>query len=68
MDLVNPYSSKRRGMTVITKIYDTSSLLLLSEELFKTNERIVVTSVTLQELESIKVSANKDANIKYSAR
>jgi hypothetical protein len=55
-------------MTVITKIYDTSSLLLLSEELFKTNERIVVTSVTLQELENIKVSANKDANIKYAAR
>lgn len=55
-------------MTVIIKIYDTSSLLLLSEELFKTDERIVVTSVTLQELENIKVSANKDANIKYAAR
>lgn len=53
---------------MITKIYDTSSLLLLSEELFNTGEKIVVTSVTLQELENIKVSTNKDANIKYAAR
>ena len=53
---------------MMTKIYDTSSLLLLAEDLFETNDRIVITSITLQELEDIKVAANKDANIKYAAR
>lgn len=52
----------------MTKIYDTSSLLLLAEDLFETNDRIVITSITLQELEDIKVAVNKDANIKYAAR
>lgn len=46
--------------------YDTSSLLLKGEELFK--DRFAISSVTLSELERIKVSANKDAEIKYAAR
>lgn len=57
-------------MRMITKIYDTSSLLL-ANDIFSTilpNEKIAITSITLQELEKIKTSANKDTNIKYSAR
>lgn len=52
----------------MTKIYDTSSLLLLADDVFNSNDKIVITSITLQELEDIKVSANKDANVKYAAR
>lgn len=54
----------------MTIIYDTSSLLLLANNLFKQKHKhhIVITSITLKELERIKVSANKDANIKYAAR
>ena len=50
--------------------YDTSSLLLISDDLFlqKNNDDIIISSITLKELENIKVSTNKDAQIKYSAR
>lgn len=49
------------------KFYDTCSLLLLGERLFETQEPFVISSITLKELEEIKTSANKDADIKYSA-
>ena len=52
----------------MTKIYDTSSLLIKAEEIFETNDKIVITNITLKELEIIKTSANKDLNIKYAAR
>ena len=52
----------------MTTIYDTSSLLLLADNLFEQTDKIVITSITLKELEHIKTSANKDANIKYAAR
>lgn len=56
-------------MKKMTKIYDTSSLLLTDEtSLFDPNFNTVITSITLKELERIKTSANKDANIKYAAR
>lgn len=45
------------------KFYDTSSLLL--EENF---EGIVVSSISLQELEDIKTSTNRDNEIKAQAR
>ena len=48
--------------------YDTSSLLLMAEDLFKNNERFAIASITLEELENIKSSANKDSDIKYTAR
>lgn len=50
--------------------YDTSSLLLIGDDLFlqKNNDDIIISSITLKELENIKVSTNKDAQIKYSAR
>lgn len=51
------------------KFYDTSSLLILREELFDENySRFGISSITLQELESIKVSTDKDSDIKYAAR
>jgi hypothetical protein len=51
------------------KFYDTSSLLLIADKLFKNKDDIIViSSITLQELEHIKVSTNKDLHIKYMAR
>jgi len=49
------------------KFYDTSSLLLISDEQFK-KERFAISNITLQELEAIKVSANKDPEVKKQAR
>lgn len=48
------------------RFYDTCSLLLKGEELFE--EKFGISSITLEELEHIKVSANKDPEIKYAAR
>lgn len=50
------------------KFYDTSSLLLKADNLFDEKENIVISSITLQELEHIKTSSNKDAEIKCAAR
>lgn len=52
------------------KFYDTSSLLLI-KDIFKQKkpeDNIMISSITLKELEHIKTSANKDANVKYQAR
>jgi hypothetical protein len=50
----------------MTKIYDTSSLLVLSDdELFQPEEKIVITNITLKELENIKTSPYKDISVKY---
>lgn len=49
--------------------YDTSSLLLLEEEKFSDpNNKIIISSITLTELEHIKTSSHKDEAIKYEAR
>lgn len=54
---------------MMTKIYDTSSLLLSLETLFQnTIDKTIITSITLKELEQIKTSTNKDLSIKYAAR
>lgn len=54
---------------MIYKFYDTCSLLLQQEHLFdEENVRVIISSITLQELEEIKTSSRKDAEIKYSAR
>lgn len=50
------------------KFYDTSSLLLKVDSLFEEEEKFVISSITLEELENIKTAANKDADIKYAAR
>lgn len=36
--------------------------------MFETEENIAISSITLEELENIKTSSNKDADIKYAAR
>lgn len=55
---------------MIYNFYDTCSLLMLYEEDFQNIDRnvIVISSITLNELENIKTSAHKDADIKFTAR
>lgn len=50
----------------MTKFYDTNALLLKMESLF--DEHFALSSVSLSELESIKTSTKKDADVKYSAQ
>ena len=51
------------------KFYDTCSLLLKTNHLFDEEDvKVVISSISLQELEDIKTANNKDADIKYSAR
>ena len=51
------------------KFYDTCSLLLKTNHLFDEEDvKVVISSISLQELEDIKTANNKDAEIKYSAR
>ena len=49
--------------------YDTSSLLLNVNHLFDNpNDKVVISSVTFQELEEIKTSTKKTEDVKQSAR
>jgi predicted aminopeptidase len=48
------------------KFYDTSSLLLLEDNLF--SEYFIISSITLNELEEIKTSPRKDEDVKAAAR
>ena len=50
------------------KFYDTCSLLKKASSLFENNEPFVISSITLEELENIKTSTNRDNDVKYSAR
>ena len=51
------------------KFYDTCSLLLKTNNLFDEEDtKVVISSISLQELEDIKTANNKDSEIKYSAR
>ena len=51
------------------KFYDTCSLLLNVHHLWDDlDSRLVLSSITLEELENIKTSANKDIDIKFAAR
>ena len=53
---------------MIYKFYDTSSLLLNISDLFSEEDTtVVISSITLQELENIKTSAHKDFSIKSAA-
>ena len=50
------------------KFYDTCSLLLKTNHLFDEEDvKVVISSISLQELEDIKTANNKDAETKYSA-
>lgn len=53
-------------MMTTYKFYDTSSLLINIKRL--ENQKIVISSITLTELENIKSSFNKDPQIKAAAR
>ena len=54
---------------MIYKFYDTSSLLLKAANLFEIQEeRLIISSITLTELEDIKSSTTKDPDIKFAAR
>lgn len=50
--------------------YDTCSLLIRAENLFDNveTENIIISSISLQELEEIKTSTRKDEKTKYAAR
>ena len=50
------------------KFYDTCALLNLQEDIFKNNDNIWISNITLKELEQIKNSATKDEATKYEAR
>ena len=52
---------------IMFNFYDTSSLLLKGNEI-KKEDNIVISSITLQELENIKTSMNKSPEVKYQAR
>lgn len=52
--------------TIGKKFYDTNALLDLQDSIFEA--KFIISSVTLQELEHIKVSRNKDDQTKYNAR
>ena len=49
------------------KFYDTCSLLLKVDNLWEDNVIIVLSSITLEELENIKTATNKDPDVKYAA-
>lgn len=46
--------------------YDTSSLLLMQEKAFEST--LIISSITVQELENIKTSKNKTEDVRFSAR
>lgn len=51
------------------KFYDTCSLLKNVEHMFQEPDTtIVISSITLEEIENIKTASNRDAEVKYSAR
>ena len=51
------------------KFYDTCSLLLKAGHVFDEQDSIlVISSITLEELESIKTSSRKDNDVKFAAR
>ena len=53
--------------TIGKKFYDTNAILLLQDRILE-DEKFYISSTTLQELEHIKVSRNKDEETKYRAR
>lgn len=48
--------------------YDTSSLLKRASNLFDIEENIVISTITLQELEKIKSSADKEPSVRAATR
>ena len=63
----DPGSDEGRYRMKIFKFYDTCSLLLKVDNLWEDNVVVVLSSITLEELENIKTSNSKDSTIKYKA-
>ena len=53
---------------MIYKFYDTCSLLLKIDNLWEEDSTLVLSSITLEELENIKTASNKDPDVKFAAR
>lgn len=51
---------------MICKFYDTSALL--AKDQFPSSYHYVISIITIEELEEIKISSNKDENVKFRAR
>ena len=51
----------------MNNFYDTCSLLTKGVKI-DPDEHILISSISIDELENIKTSANKDADVKYNAR
>lgn len=66
LDLRHPVQARKKNMT--NNFYDTNALLKRAGNLFEKEENIIISSITLTELENIKTSSHKDVDIKYSAR
>ena len=50
------------------KFYDTCSLIMKANHLWEEDSVMVISTITLEELEHIKTAANKDADVKFAAR
>lgn len=48
------------------KFYDTNAIILLQSKIFE--EKFLISSITLNELENIKTSKTKDEEVKWAAR
>jgi len=60
---------KKRMKKMTHKFYDTCSLLLKAGHVFDEEDTtLVISSITLEELENIKTSSRKDNNVKFAAR
>lgn len=74
MHIEKPYAQlllNKKGGTILLNneyvlFYDTNALLNLGDNAFK--EKFVIAQKTLEEIENIKTSANKDGEVKYKAR
>ena len=55
-------------MKKMTKFYDTCSLILNADNLFKNKESFMISSITLEELEDIKTLKTKDNELKIAVR
>lgn len=62
-----PIEKSKGSKIIVYNFYDTSSLLMKGRSITE-EDQIVISSITLQELEHIKVSTTKSSDIKYQAR
>ena len=62
-------NNKSRKVTCsMVKFLDTCALLELQDKIFESDDKIIISSISIKELEQIKTSAYKDGEIKWAAR